>query len=110
MIKQETIRTTLGVLTLMGAAAGLYVGIQATQATQTEKVESLAVKSDRMQERFEALAGEVDVNRETLVKVETEIVNTGKNYDRLANTMDDLGKEIRTLSNTIIRMGVKDGG
>lgn len=107
MFSQETIRTTIGVLTLAGAATGLYVGSQTQMAAMSAKVESLEVETMKLDKYDIQLQHQVDGNRESLVRVETIMVNSEKNYDRLTTTMDNLGKEIRTLSDTLIRMESK---
>tara|TARA_R110000824_G_scaffold344886_1_gene531549 strand:+ start:19328 stop:19657 length:330 start_codon:yes stop_codon:yes gene_type:complete len=109
MFTQETIRTTIGVIMLIGTAAGLYVGVQTQQVAMLSKVESLVIEQGKLDKYDMQLQDQVDENRESLVRVETIIINSEKNYNRLTTTMDNLGKEIRTLSNTLIRMESKDG-
>ncbi len=48
MFTQETIRTTIGVIMLIGTAAGLYVGVQTQQVAVMTKVESLGIEQGKL--------------------------------------------------------------
>jgi predicted nucleic acid-binding Zn-ribbon protein len=108
MFSQETIRTTIGVLTLAAAATGLYVGSQTQQAATAARVTSLEVEVGKLDQYDIQLQRQADETRESLVRVETLMLSSEKNYDRLTTTMDNLGVEIRNLSDALIRTEIKN--
>lgn len=105
-LSQETIRTLLGILALAGTGIGIYVGLKEESAKTSAAMVSIVEKVNELDQYDVYLQSRMDEDKERLVRLETKVESSEKTQDRLADTMDNLGKEIRTLSDTLIRVEV----
>lgn len=103
-LSQETIRTVIGVITLVGATVGLYVGMQSNLASVNENLVNINKTIESLDRYDVHLQKGIDVNKERIIRLETRQESSVKNVEKLNRTLDNLGKEMRNLSETLIRM------
>lgn len=104
----EMVRTAIGSVTVIGSGIALYVGIQVEQAAVVTDVAHLRHSHEQLYDFAHDLEHEVEKNTGDLVRTNVVIGHNEKNQERLTSVMDSLGKEIRVLSNAIIRAEQKD--
>ena len=104
MLSQETIRTAVGVIAIVASGVGVYAAMQSNQSTMAQELKAHSVVLKDLDRYDIALQSDIDANRERLIVMETVVANSEKNYARLTSTLDNLNKEIRSLSDSIIRM------
>lgn len=106
-VSQETIRTVIGVATLVCAGVGVYAGIRAELSTQTISVKALATRTIELDKYDILLQKNMGDNKARIIRLEAQMEGQSKNYDRLIDTMDNLGDKLELLGNKITEIKVK---
>jgi len=106
-LSQETIRTVIGVATLVCAGVGVYAGIKTELASQTTAVKVLAEKIVDLDKYDILLQQNMGENKARIIRLEAQMEGQSKNYDRLIDTMDNLGDKLELLGNKITEIKVK---
>lgn len=105
-LSQETIRTIVGVITLVGVGVGLYVGIQTAIAKIDTSVGILTDKVVELDKYDILLQNNIDSSKERIIRLEAQMESNTRDYDRLINTMDNLGEKLELLGNKITEIKV----
>lgn len=106
-LSQETIRTVIGVATLVCAGVGVYAGTKAELASQTAAVSVLTDKAVELDKYDILLQSNMNENKARIIRLEAQMEGQSKNYDRLIDTMDNLGDKLELLGNKITEIKVK---
>lgn len=106
-LSQETIRTVMGILTLLSVGVGVYAGMQSTLSKLEQSVEVMANRVIELDKYDILLQQGMESNKERIIRLETQMESNDKNYDRLILTMDSLGDKLEILGNKLSEMKVK---
>ena len=105
-LSQETIRTAVGVFTLVCAGFGVYVGVKTEVSKIGANVEVMADRVVELDKYDILLQNSIDSNKERVIRLEAQMEGNTKNYDRLINTMDNLGTKLEVLGDKIMEIKV----
>jgi len=106
-LSQETIRTIIGVITLVGVGVGSYVSNQTQMAKMSAIGENLTNKVVELDKYDILLQNSIDSSKERIIRLEERMKINTRDYDRLINTMDNLGKKLELLGNKITEIKVR---
>lgn len=107
-LSQETLRTIVGVTTLVCAGIGIYAGIKAEMATMTSVAGVLTDKVVELDKYDILLQNSIDSSKERIIRLEAQMEGQTKNYDRLIDTMDNLGDKLEVLGTKITEIKVSN--
>lgn len=102
--RQVTVGTILSVLAIFTSGIGVYTGMKTETAKIAVHLDNMNNKIAKLDDYDLHLQKQLDKGVGRIIKLEAKVNNQQENYDKLADGLSSLGKEIRTLSDTLIRM------
>lgn len=91
-------------MALLGTGVGVYVALQ-TKVAEVDSIVAAHMQQIKDLDNYDIiLQNNIDVNKERVIRLETQMENAIKSNDRLASNIDKLTDEIRAFSNTLIKM------
>lgn len=100
-MSQETIRTIVTIIGILGAGIGVYTSITSELTKVTAAVETLTNDVVELDKYDILLQTSIDGNKERIIRLEAQMEGNAKNYDRLIQTMDNLSDKLEVLGNKI---------
>lgn len=103
-VGQSTIAILISSLALLGTGVGAYTSVKAEQATQHNLLQMHSVQLDKL-DNYDLILGEsINLNRESVVRMETLFQGSEANTARLATAMDSLQLDIKDLTKAIYKL------
>ncbi len=105
--RQATYGTIISLVAILGSSVGVYTGLKTETteiAVKLKNVNQQVVKLDDYDLHLQLV---LDKNSQRITRLESKVDNQQENYDKLAVGLSNLGKEIRVLSDALIRMEEK---
>lgn len=106
-MSQETIRTIITIVSIVGAGIGVYTSITSELAKMTAAVETLTEDVVELDKYDILLQTSIDGNKERIIRLEAQMEGNAKNYDRLIQTMDNLSDKLEVLGDKITNIKEK---